>query len=53
MENTEQAIKELSDALFFCRSVIISNGIFEASERMAVDKATETLKKYKHPKISE
>lgn len=52
MDESKQAIEELSEALYFCRSVIISNGVFERSEQIAVDKATKALKKHKHPKIS-
>lgn len=37
------AAPELLEALFFCKSVIESNGIFERSEYLAVEKAIEAI----------
>ena len=41
--NLIAAAPELLEALAFCRSVIRSQGMFDASERMAVEKADAAL----------
>lgn len=39
------AAPELLEALMFCQSVIAKQGMFDLSERMAYDKATEAINK--------
>lgn len=38
------AAPEMLEALIFARSVMISNGIFEASERLALEKIDKAIK---------
>lgn len=39
------AAPDLLEAVMFCRSVLESNGIFELSEKLAVEKAQAAIKK--------
>lgn len=41
------AAPEMKDALMFCISVIEANGVFEASERIAIEKAKAALRSAK------
>lgn len=43
------AAPELLEALVFCRSVMLSNGVFETSERLVMKKAEAVLAKIQAP----